>query len=268
MSFTHIRWALTATVPSGPALLLLVVMADLVRAPEFKVFAAADTLAKRTHMDRKTVLANLKRLEEARLITRLPERVLRGGVPVFVLNMPAESAGTDTETDARSNRHRAGDVNPLFPAGQPNFTHKSTPFSREVNPKAEHKHDRNLSEPVVIQKNSRPTQGRSTDVAKPDDVTEQTWKDFLELRRAKRAPVTKTVLNGAREEARKAGVSVELFLQIWCTRGSQGLQATWLKPSELELARSVVAGAGQRVRGPSFEDMNYEEGVNANGNCE
>ncbi len=66
----------------------------------------------------------------------------------------------------------------------------------------------------------------------PDDVTEQTWADWLALRKAKRAPVTETVVSQARSESRKAGMSLEAFLAVWCARGSQGLQADWLKPSE------------------------------------
>lgn len=69
-------------------------------------------------------------------------------------------------------------------------------------------------------------------IAKPDDVTEQTWADWLQLRAKKRAPVTATVLGEAIKESAKAGLSLERFLVVWCARGSQGLQAEWLKPEE------------------------------------
>lgn len=67
---------------------------------------------------------------------------------------------------------------------------------------------------------------------KPDDVEQQTWDDWLALRRAKKAPVTSTVLANAIKEAEKAGLSLDGFLSVWCARGSQGLEASWLKPSE------------------------------------
>lgn len=63
---------------------------------------------------------------------------------------------------------------------------------------------------------------------KPDGVTDQTWADWLALRKAKRAVVSPTVIKGAEVEAAKAGLSLEEFLQIWCRRGSQGLEAQWL----------------------------------------
>lgn len=68
--------------------------------------------------------------------------------------------------------------------------------------------------------------------AKPDDVDPQTWADWLSLRKAKRAPVTTTVVDEARRECAKAGMTLENFLRVWCRRGSQGLEAAWLKPDE------------------------------------
>lgn len=67
---------------------------------------------------------------------------------------------------------------------------------------------------------------------KPDDVEQQTWDDWLALRKAKKAPVTSTVLANAIKEAEKAGLSLDGFLSVWCARGSQGLEASWLKPAE------------------------------------
>ena len=40
------------------------------------------------------------------------------------------------------------------------------------------------------------------------------------------------MIDGVRDEAAKAGMSLEPFLKIWCRRGSQGLEASWLKPDE------------------------------------
>lgn len=74
----------------------------------------------------------------------------------------------------------------------------------------------------------------------PDGVDPQTWADWLELRKAKRAPVTETVIRDARREAGKAGLTLTRFLEIWCTRGSQGLQADWLKPHERAGPASVI----------------------------
>lgn len=66
----------------------------------------------------------------------------------------------------------------------------------------------------------------------PDDVNGQVWSDWVQLRKDKRANVSQTTVEEARKEAAKAGLSLESFLRIWCARGSQGLQADWLKPHE------------------------------------
>lgn len=66
----------------------------------------------------------------------------------------------------------------------------------------------------------------------PDGVDVGVWGDWLKLRSAKKAPVTETVVRIASREASKAGMPLERFLEIWCLRGSQGLEAAWLTPDE------------------------------------
>jgi hypothetical protein len=73
---------------------------------------------------------------------------------------------------------------------------------------------------------------RKRAVPRPEDVSEQVWSDWLALRKQKRAPVTQTVVEGAITEAGKAGMTLEAFLRVWCSRGSQGLEASWLQPHE------------------------------------
>lgn len=80
-----------------------------------------------------------------------------------------------------------------------------------------------------------------SEIEKPEDVTEQTWEDWLRLRKTKRAPVTGTVLDGAKAEAVKAGMPLQRFLEIWCMRGSQGLEADWLRTNERGPSRQDVA---------------------------
>ena len=79
---------------------------------------------------------------------------------------------------------------------------------------------------------------KATSVACPPDVDQQIWDDWKQLRKAKKAPVTETVVNSARKEAFKANMSFSDFLTVWCARGSQGLQADWLKPEEKNLSKT------------------------------
>lgn len=81
--------------------------------------------------------------------------------------------------------------------------------------------------------------GRASALPAPENVDPGVWSDWLALRKAKRAPVTATVIASATDEAASAGMSLEAFLRVWCARGSQGLQAEWLKPHERPQAASA-----------------------------
>jgi len=99
-----------------------------------------------------------------------------------------------------------------------------------------------------VEKERKAPKVAATVVACPPDVQEQVWKDWLTLRKMKRAAVTETVVDSAKKEAAKANMSFNDFLVVWCRRGSQGLEADWLKPHErqsfaqqaADIARSTV----------------------------
>lgn len=112
----------------------------------------------------------------------------------------------------------------------------------------------NNQEPIgenAPRKRSTPT----PTIARPDDVDEQTWADWLALRKAKRAPVTATVVSIARAESDKAGMPLEAFLRVWCSRGSQGLEAAWIKPHERPASRPQPQSFAERDRQARAADM-------------
>jgi len=100
------------------------------------------------------------------------------------------------------------------------------------------------------------------EISKPAEVAEQTWVDWLKLRKAKNAPVTQTALDGAQAEASKAALSLEDFLKIWCRRGSQGLEAAWLKPEE---RRGASAPPNRASSHAGFAEKDYREGIAEDG---
>lgn len=59
-------------------------------------------------------------------------------------------------------------------------------------------------------------------------VSEQVSKDFLIIRKAKRAPLTETALDGIRVEAAKAQLSLDEALAICCKRDWRSFEASWL----------------------------------------
>ena len=66
-------------------------------------------------------------------------------------------------------------------------------------------------------------------VAPPYGVTDSVWQDWLKLRKAKKAAVTQTALDGIQREADKAGVSLQTVLETCCERGWTGFKAEWLQ---------------------------------------
>jgi len=66
-------------------------------------------------------------------------------------------------------------------------------------------------------------------VAKPDEVTDQTWTDFLAHRKLKRATVTDTVVEMIQREAQKAGWSLDAALRECVARGWQSFKAEWVQ---------------------------------------
>jgi hypothetical protein len=95
--------------------------------------------------------------------------------------------------------------------------------------KSEVKQKSTPSSSSSISSSSSKSKEKATVVACPFDVSEQVWNDWVALRKSKKAPITQTVLEGAYTEARKLNWPLEKFLIEWCTRGSQGLKAEWVK---------------------------------------
>lgn len=60
------------------------------------------------------------------------------------------------------------------------------------------------------------------------DVPPDLVDDFVKLRKAKRASVTQTAVDGIRREANKAGYTMEQAIRTCCERGWQGFKAEWV----------------------------------------
>jgi hypothetical protein len=137
------------------------------------------------------------------------------------------------------------------PSGVPEGSHPREPIHQEPS----------LEPPVIHKKTPRKRSAPVLLVNCPFDVDVQTWSDWHMLRKAKNAPVTETVVKGARAEAEKAGMTFEAFLGIWCRRGSQGLEAAWLKPEERINGKPT---AKPRVY-HDISGMDYTKGVTDDG---
>lgn len=115
------------------------------------------------------------------------------------------------------------------------WSHTERNANASPNAMRTHSEGNALQAPDTIPKQEekeKPRKRVTLDVVRPEDVAEQVWNDWVKLRKGKRAAVSATVVTEARREADKASLTLERFLAVWCARGSQGLEADWLKPHE------------------------------------
>ncbi len=93
-------------------------------------------------------------------------------------------------------------------------------------------------------------------------MDKEVWEDFLKIRKAKKAPMTKTALDAIKREAENAGWPLNDAIRECVTRGWQGFKAEWvdkrtqagpdptlakLKEDEV-LARPMPANVRQMLR--------------------
>lgn len=126
------------------------------------------------------------------------------------------------------------------------------------------------------------TGNRATAVAAPDGVSESVWADFLKVRKAKKAPLTATALEGIVREAQKAGWTLEDAIRECGERNWTSFKADWVnKPSPAargapetfrerdarlaaermaEFAPGVAARPGKRGFDLEIQDANAIEG--------
>jgi uncharacterized protein YdaU (DUF1376 family) len=83
----------------------------------------------------------------------------------------------------------------------------------------------NNQEPIT--KNHKPIKS----IAPPEGVDVSLFKDYLEVRKAKKAKWTETAYKGLQREADKAKMSLSDVMQMCCERGWAGFKAEWVAES-------------------------------------
>ena len=98
-------------------------------------------------------------------------------------------------------------------------------------------------------------------LSKPDEVDDQVWDDFMQVRKAKRSPLTATALAGIEREAAKAGIGLQQALEVCCESGWAGFKADWF--ANQRTANAPAQGRGQigRKQAQSFAEKDYGTGI-------
>jgi hypothetical protein len=80
---------------------------------------------------------------------------------------------------------------------------------------------------LIATNNQEPiTKNHIKDIA-PVGVSDSIFKDYLEVRKAKKAKWTQTALKGLQREADKAKMSLQDVMQLCCERNWVGFKAEW-----------------------------------------
>jgi hypothetical protein len=85
---------------------------------------------------------------------------------------------------------------------------------------------------------------RSSGVSRPDDCDEQTWADWSAHRKAKKATITQTVVNGIRREAIAAGIDFQTALKTICENNWVSFKAEYLLNKRAQL-RPIATKSGR-----------------------
>jgi len=78
----------------------------------------------------------------------------------------------------------------------------------------------------------------ATVVATPVGVSDSVWQDFVKHRRAKKAQVTQTVIDGIAKQAQIAGWSLDDALREVVLRNWQSFKAEWVKPDQQGMSKT------------------------------
>ena len=164
------------------------------------------TISKRVCASERTVYRAINWLEENRLLTK------------------DNGAGKSTRyTLTPDNYSPLTDVHPCQSVTPPLTQCHPTPDRVSVDPC--HTVTQTIIEPSLNRK-------RTVNIKEPnllEGVDEEVAQDFQKLRKAKKAPLTKTAIKAIQSEAQKAGMTLEQALTVCCQRGWVGFKAAWVE---------------------------------------
>jgi hypothetical protein len=83
----------------------------------------------------------------------------------------------------------------------------------------------------------------------PEGVSDSIFKDYMEVRKAKKAKWTQTALKGLVRESEKANISLQEAMQICCERGWIGFKADWIKDKQLVNPQNKMSNFWAQIEG-------------------
>lgn len=231
MSWPAVAWALGQKAPSSASKFVLVMLADAASAGDWLAWPSAAYLSDATQQDRKTVLANLKKLELHNLIKLAGKTGKTGQVAVW--RLPVVIPGK-VGNDPKNGMLDEGETVPFFPSN-------STVFPPKRSQKRDTEPVRNQKEPESGRAKRSPPSDRGSRLAADWTLPEE-WKTWAE---------------GIRQDLDLQDCA-ERFKDYWLgLPGAKGRKADWLATWR-NWVKNERAAAGKRgapsSNGNAWED--------------
>jgi uncharacterized protein YdaU (DUF1376 family) len=104
------------------------------------------------------------------------------------------------------------------------------------------------SRSTVVQptKNQEPITNNHIKTITPEGVSDSIFKDYMDVRKAKKAKWTETALKGLVRESEKAKITLQEAMQICCERGWIGFKAEWIQ-QEAKRAKELPLGTNEQI---------------------
>jgi DNA-binding transcriptional MocR family regulator len=203
MSSEALSWAFKQNIKPSAVKFTLIALCECANYKTGQIFPSIKHIAEITGQDRKTIISNVQKLEKLGLIIDTGEK-MGATKQIKVYRVAIETVPKTGQSQKRNST-----VNPIKESQK-----RDTEPSRE---------------PSVSKANALPTKRTAKKSDRPDGVSEVVWIDWVALRKAKKASVSQTALNGIAREADRAGWPLEDALAEMVSRNWQGFKADWVK---------------------------------------
>ncbi len=259
MSNEAINWAFAQPIKASPKF-VLVAMANLADANNI-CWPSCKYLADATGQDIKTVRASLRKLcESGHIFKTEGRRGVTGQVAVYQLNTtksggliedvkPTKNGAIEQVKDYQKRMSSLPETDALEQKQSlPNLDVKPTKngckaYQKRIEslPKTG---TRTLNNPKTPKEPVLSVSDNFQDLLQ--DVQPQVLQDWKTLRKQKKAPITRTAVEGICREADKAGMSVNDALATCCSRGWIGFNAEWVRgKTSAQTGNSILGKTGQ-----------------------
>lgn len=260
MSVGAKHWALAQKVEGGssPRIILFFLADWMIGDDQTECWPSLDTLVFETGMNRQTIIKATAALERQGLISKrvqwlradngsLRKRVyyrLLGFRPEEWINSKrpespktSKSEISDVQETERTGSHTQEGTKNRTHLSTKNRTQEGTKFRTGTGNTGIRQEDtgidtRTTPDDLVLFPDTEQPKAKSkrtkTTVARPDDVGEQVWDEFLILRKEKRKTFTELALRGMRREAEAAGLSLEEAMTMCVEQGWRSFQAKYV----------------------------------------